>query len=481
MPPTAEANYLFRHALLRQAAYDLLPPTQRAAMHRAALELLEHTAPAIELAHHARAAQDGAAGPALADLQAAEARWCDIAADHAIATFRNDEAARLLDRVLLLPGVDKATQIKALCRRATVAHTLGRTHEPLEFAQRALHAAEALDNRALLGMALRVCGNACLDSAHNAKALDYMRRAAEVLDGTGNTRELAYALTRLSSAEWLAGNFDKGLALAGRAEAMARQAGDRNLAMRARMNAVNLLAQSDRSADATAMLEQMGPIDGADLATQLNYCATRGIVNHYAQRLDEAARWYAEAVARARQGGIQREVARGLTNLGNLSNGAARYAQAMEEHAGAEGIAREIGDVRVLWYALRGQADVAFATGDYSAALERAMAALRVAERSNLPQQLQDSLVFVAQAHGELGRHSEALDVLARHRPETSGPLHRTILYGLREAIIAWAHHQAGDTDAAKTPARRAVRELKGSHPYARWRQRALAVLGREN
>lgn len=480
MPPTAEANYLFRHALLQQAAYELMPPTIRGAMHRLALGLLEHTAPAIELAHHARAAQEGASGSVLRELQARELRWCDIAADRAIAAFRNEEAVRLLDRLLLLPATDAATEIKALCRRATIAHTLGRTHEPLEFAQRALQTAEALGDRPLLGMALRMCGNACLDSAHNAKALDYMRRAVDALEDTDNTRELAYALTRLSSAEWLAGNFDKGLELAGRAEAMAGQAGDRNLAMRARLNAVNLLAQSDRSAEATAMLDRMGPIDEADLATQLNYCATRGIVNHYAQRFDEAARWYAEAVARARQGGIQREVARGLTNLGNLNNEAARYAQAMDEHAGAERIAREIGDVRVLWYALRGQADVAFATGDFSSALERAMAALRVAERSNLPQQVQDSLVYVAQAHGELGHHDEALAVLARHQPEATGPSHRKTLYGLREAIIAWAHHQAGHADAAKTPARRALRELKDSNTFARWRQRALAVLGRE-
>ena len=63
---SGESLYLFRHALLREAAYELYPPSVRAKLHRLVVEIAtflfedSQLSPlAAELADHARAAWQG--------------------------------------------------------------------------------------------------------------------------------------------------------------------------------------------------------------------------------------------------------------------------------------------------------------------------------------------------------------------------------------------------------------------------------------
>lgn len=64
MDVSAESAYLFRHAVVRDAAYELQLPSERAVLHGLALDILEAlpglnlTAVGLELARHARAAQE---------------------------------------------------------------------------------------------------------------------------------------------------------------------------------------------------------------------------------------------------------------------------------------------------------------------------------------------------------------------------------------------------------------------------------------
>ena len=71
---SAETAYLFRHAMVREAAYQLQPPADRSGLHVLALDILESVLAqagpvmqkihAAELAHHARTAQDDRLRPA---------------------------------------------------------------------------------------------------------------------------------------------------------------------------------------------------------------------------------------------------------------------------------------------------------------------------------------------------------------------------------------------------------------------------------
>jgi tetratricopeptide (TPR) repeat protein len=137
--PTAETAYLFRHALVRDAAYELQPPGDRALLHGLALAALEDAfggtpaletpqwlaefrphasdAHAQELSVHARLAAD--------DRDAALLRKSAIylrrAAHLEFTGYRNASALKLLEELTQHPGADGFL-------RAEAHHSAGQVH-----------------------------------------------------------------------------------------------------------------------------------------------------------------------------------------------------------------------------------------------------------------------------------------------------------------------------------------------------------------
>ena len=112
----AEAAYLFRHAVMRDAAYQLHMPGARAKLHGLVLAILEDLfagdpgmldANAAEMADHARdallGAHDGHDAAAQRAISAKELEYCRRAAGVARRTFQIDESVRLCVRVAAHP------------------------------------------------------------------------------------------------------------------------------------------------------------------------------------------------------------------------------------------------------------------------------------------------------------------------------------------------------------------------------------------
>ncbi|MCZ7608321.1 MAG: hypothetical protein M5U25_20220 [Planctomycetota bacterium] len=116
----AELAYLFRHAVIRDAAYGLQPPTARAALHAMALEIIESLATpdtidgwAEELADHARQAM-GAEGADRQALQRRELAYLQRAAEHAAKHWHNERSVTLRERIAEHPDAGPDQRIKAL-------------------------------------------------------------------------------------------------------------------------------------------------------------------------------------------------------------------------------------------------------------------------------------------------------------------------------------------------------------------------------
>jgi len=116
----AELAYLFRHAVIRDAAYDLQPPTARAALHAMALEILESLATsdtldswAEELADHARQAMEAESADRQA-LQHLELAYLQRAAEHEAKHWHNERSVTLRERIAEHPDASPAQRIRAL-------------------------------------------------------------------------------------------------------------------------------------------------------------------------------------------------------------------------------------------------------------------------------------------------------------------------------------------------------------------------------
>jgi tetratricopeptide (TPR) repeat protein len=436
----AEDFYQFRHVVLQRAAYELQPVSSRGLLHRTALQLLEDSgASAAELAAHALAGMPGASETESTALAASRKRHLRRAAEDALAQYRNDECLQFLE-LLSNANLSLAEEVDNDCRAAEVLYRLGRGADAIPRADRALALALRLAEPRRIARAHAVRGAACIDGARNHEAEAHYRAAIRILRTLDEPRELAGALSRLSSAVWLAGKPEEALPIA--AEAVELSGGT---LIPPQVNIINILLQLGRLEEAKARLAPLQKVldAGADAYLTCILANTFGILHSYLGEFDAAAVDYQRVCAAAREAGLLAELARGLSNLGTSHFEKREYTQALARQTEAEALAREIGDSRICWYAMTGQADTSTKIGDIATALERSLAAARVADLASLPQLAMQARVSAGECFLTLHQPADAAEILEAALAVGSGtqaPLQ--VLRG--RAALARARHRLG-------------------------------------
>ncbi|MBE7490659.1 MAG: tetratricopeptide repeat protein [Planctomycetes bacterium] len=371
---SGETAYVFRHALLRDAAYQLQPLTLRAALHRAAADVMEQAfgpgddrlAPvAHELADHLALAIQGMPDAA-ADLGRRELRYLRLAARyaHKQTDFVTAEAfwRRALGR-----GESADDELETRLDLSGVLHELGRGRQSDEMLQSALELEPrahlpALRARALLQAAAR-------PGATDASGLD---RALELARESGDAVLIGGILYLQGDRLATAANTDQALARLDQAMAAYASAGNRTgqarvLASRARVfayalkqpdQAAELLQQavalaegaSDRVAAAEMSLNlgvhhanfgQSGLAEPAYrralellAGTGAHFLAMRAQTNlgmiylFMLDRVRDAGAIWAQSLELVREHGRETDIVTGLNNLGRWMCSVGRWAEA---------------------------------------------------------------------------------------------------------------------------------------------------------
>jgi serine/threonine protein kinase/tetratricopeptide (TPR) repeat protein len=276
LPPGAQ--YEFRHALIRDAAYESIPPRRRAALHAQAAEALAQAHPdwnarnpEVIAHHHECAGQDALAA----------AGW-ERAADRAFDTAAHIEATRHLERALAnaarMPGsrerdeLELRVQLKLgrsllatrgrnapeVERTFARAHALCRAHAPTPsvfggLSEIWVHSATLCDGRALamvseLAQVASACGDCKLEAlaagalaqlyhfmGRPADAIDAAERALAHIDAAQHTSDpnsspavdaLSLVHVSIARSAWLLGFPDRAREEAQRALAVARAFGE---------------------------------------------------------------------------------------------------------------------------------------------------------------------------------------------------------------------------------------------------------------
>lgn len=128
---SGEIAYLFRHAVMREAAYQLHLPTSRAQLHGLACEVIESVVPetergrmALELADHARAASTSGD-----DVFAhKESLYLRLAAEEETRTWRLAPAIQLMLRATEHPAKSAEEKFRCLRLAAGLMTDMGQPH-----------------------------------------------------------------------------------------------------------------------------------------------------------------------------------------------------------------------------------------------------------------------------------------------------------------------------------------------------------------
>jgi tetratricopeptide (TPR) repeat protein len=269
MGPGGEETYLFRHALTRQGAYELMPPSLRGRLHLIAADAMASLPQddadgeiSVELAEHLRIARESSVldeGVDNAGAEHAIARReidaCQRAAAHLERIYRNDDAATMHQRVIDNPVASPRDQVAALVAEARVRSASGRFDLAHAAARRACDLVEADADAAgdrpanppsALGVALLRVGRA-------VEAEAVLRRALALAERTHDTEARGSILGNLSSVCYHTGREAEAAALLEEVAALARSIGDLQMEGRAVGNLAVVLShggKDDERADA---------------------------------------------------------------------------------------------------------------------------------------------------------------------------------------------------------------------------------------
>ncbi len=257
----AGADLMFAHALIRDGSYATLVKSERARLHRRAAQWFEDKDATLRAKHLDRA---GAPNAAQAFLEAAE---------KLIQAYQFDDAGPLIERALELPSAS-GVRFDLVCARSEILRLQGLSDDALHAFKEAAEYAETDEQlcRAHIGLA-----QAARQASLYQEALQSLDIAEAAAERCGSERDVAQI-------NYVRGNIY--FPLGQQAEAL--KANERALSIARKLESVRL---------------EVGALSGFGDANFMN------------GTMQTASEFYTQAVERARENGLVRDLAANLHNL----------------------------------------------------------------------------------------------------------------------------------------------------------------------
>lgn len=408
----AEQTYLFRHALLRDAAYQLQMPADRALLHELTLEIMERVlAPGLEafaeeLADHARLAQ---ADNADASLFAKERAYTLLAARTAESRFMNEKSAALWERAAALDEPGSSPRLDALAHAGQLWFRCGRP-EPASrvFESGMAEAGDSSHEGALLLAQNRLSMFQTLGRADDVLAQGTL--LAEKARAAGNVmvelrvRYLLINARIINSPDY--SPVDEYEPLAARAEA----AGEHLLAVTIRASYGNSLRNMNRCNEAEAILQRC--IETSHKAGfQYIHGVALGYLGHVFNqtgRFDDALKTYDACLLKMRELGDQRFLGIFISSRGTLLRKMGRLEESLEHYETAQRLLHEAAAMEDLANVLLGRATLEFARKNAQGGREACAQSEAISNRLNQPQRAELARLRLAELEGEWAKSTSA-------------------------------------------------------------------------
>lgn len=198
----AELRYLFKHALMRDTAYDMQLLSRRQLLHALALEAVETTyaadlSPHVAiLAYHAEHSQN----------PEKQRIYDSLAGEAAAAAFQNQAAITYFTRVLPLL-TEISAQVDIRLKLGAVWRRVGRWPEAGQVFQEALTLAEGAGDAAAMAQCQQQLGDLWRDRGHFDQALTWLQQALATWEQRGRDLELSQTLVEIGITYWRRGDY----------------------------------------------------------------------------------------------------------------------------------------------------------------------------------------------------------------------------------------------------------------------------------
>lgn len=376
----SESRYIFKHALLREAAYRIQARSQRRSLHVRAVEALESLyaghlqAHYGELAHHAEQA----------DLVEKARQYLHLAGSTAAAGYQNSLAVEYLTRALALtPMDDLEERFELLLEREAIFSTLGKTDEWQQDLAALDTAAEALGlpvgkARVLLRYAEFEAG-----TGEFPRARERVEQALSILRGEDEPALVMQAQATLAIAQMRLGRLEAAIEAVERGLAVAREQNDLLNQSRLSNNLGMIYLEQRQLTHARQQFEaSLGfAQEKGDLRAQALPINNLGIITGFQGDFAASENYYQQALTLAMQTGIRYGEGIVWGNLGWIAGVRGEYHRARLHTEQCLRIAREVGDLYSAAYAQINLSSYAIARNEPETAASHAQQALALARQ----------------------------------------------------------------------------------------------------
>ena len=227
---------IFKHALFRDAAYEMLLNTRRKALHLM-------TAEAIETLYHDRLAHyvaDLALHYENAEHKHKAIEYIEKAGDQAKTQYQNQQAIRFYDRLLAqLQNTFGATEgeIDTLLKKAEILELIGEWKECQQLCEKAFQLSEQINDKYLMGQANRALGSIYRGMGKYDNAMEYFKQAIELFEILHEGGEIGRVLIAMGTIYRRKGDGDTAIACYKKALKISQK---RNDLLQIAMNADNM-------------------------------------------------------------------------------------------------------------------------------------------------------------------------------------------------------------------------------------------------
>jgi predicted ATPase/class 3 adenylate cyclase len=443
--PMSEIRYLFKHALVRDAAYNMQMQARRAELHALAVEALEklfteNPLTQIEnLAYHSETA----------GLDEKAVSYLERAGNAARDVYQNQRAEDFYTRALALtPQDDLETRFRLLAARESMRKLHGQPAARLQDIEEMQRIAESLHADEKMLFALIRLAEYFTDMGHYPRAEQTARQTLVLAEKVQHTEEIIIAGYKITEALYRQGQYPTAILQCQRFLELAKTAGyplhEANL-----LNTLGLLFLETREMPAAIQTFEKS----AALFDQLHHVRNKGMALNnlglaatYQGNYAAAQHYYEQARLIYLNLGNQRNEGNITGNLGWLSGLQGNYEQARFyiERSGA--IAHEMGDSLGETFALINLSATTCVLGEMAAAQRAAEEALHLARQSHDRNAEAWALTYAGHAWldgGERASAEEAYQQAIRIRQELNQPVLCTEpRAGLLRLALAQQNHE---------------------------------------
>ncbi|MCS6992652.1 MAG: tetratricopeptide repeat protein [Anaerolineales bacterium] len=376
----SEIRYIFRHALMWNAAYHMQLHARRQTLHAAAVEALESLYAEDlsnhygELAYHAERAH----------LDQKARTYLRQAAEIAKGAYQNSQAADYYTRALALtPADDLVGQYDLLMARLEVYQTQGRYEDCLRDLQTLNDLAARIGQpERMLEILLRKT-EVIYDKGDSPQSLALGLQALALAESIKNREKPIFIYNILSNAAQRLGGYEQAQEFMEKGLTLARTFGDLRMESKL-LNTVGMFhAEQNDLIQAADYFRQSLELarQANDLRLQARPLANLGMAAIRHGDFLEARRYTEESLALARQIGARIGEALILGNLGFIEGSLGNYERAAEYAEAGLRIAREIGSKYHEVFALINLSSYLGALGRTETALRAARDGLKIAQQ----------------------------------------------------------------------------------------------------